>query len=283
MTEAALLLLKASVVTLIFAIGLGSTPADLTYLWRRPAQLARSLLAMYVLVPLAAVLVAKTVPMPEVVKVAILVLAISAGAPLLPKKLMKLGREGYVFSLVVTSSLLAVAAVPAWVAVLGPLFDRETALEPRAVALVIAKAFLVPLLAGMLLRWPISRVADPASEWLMRLGGLVLLASGLALLVAEGERLLAVGWLPLLALGGMTLVALGIGHLLGGPDPDDRTALAVSCATRHVGIAMLAASTVPGPRTGALVLAYVVASAVVSMLYLTWRRKTRPRAAMEEA
>lgn len=75
-----------------------------------------------------------------------------------------------------------------------------------------------------------------------------------------------------------TLVALAIGHALGGRDPDDRTALAVSCASRHVGIAMLAASTVPGPRVAVLVLAYVLAAAVVSIPYLRWRKRTRPAA-----
>ena len=36
---------------------------------------------------------------------------------------------------------------------------------------------------------------------------------------------------------------------------------------------MLAASTVPGPRTIALVIAYVLASAAVSIPYLKWRAR----------
>jgi BASS family bile acid:Na+ symporter len=232
---------------------------------------------MYVVVPVAAVVLAKTLPLPVAVKTAILVLAISAGAPLLPRKLMKLGREGYVFSLVVTSSLLAVVAVPAWLQVLGTLFGREADLDPGAVALVIAKSFLAPLVLGMLLRWPLSSVAERLSQWLLGAAGAALTAAGLALLLLHGGALVAVGLVPLLALAATTLVALAIGHALGGPDPDDRTALAVSCATRHVGIAMLAASTVPGPRIAVLVLAYVLASAVVSIPYLRWRKSAQAR------
>jgi BASS family bile acid:Na+ symporter len=271
MTANLLLVLKLSIVTLIFAVGLGSTPADLIYLWRRPKELLRSLFAMYVAVPLAALLVAKTLPLGVAVKTAILVLAISAGAPLLPKKLMKIGREGYVFSLVVTSSLLAVVVVPAWLAFLGPLFGREASVDPGAVALIIAKAFLVPLVVGMLLRWPLAKVAERLSDRILRVAGAALLVAGLALLVLHWRLLVEVGWIPLLALAGMTAVALAIGHVLGGPDPSDRTALAISCASRHVGIAMLAASTVPGPKTVALVLAYSLASAAVSIPYLKWR------------
>lgn len=276
MTETLLVVLKLSVVALILAIGLGSTPADLGYLWRRPAQLLRSLLAMYVAVPVAALVLVKTLPLPVGVKTAALVLAISAGAPLLPRKLMKLGREGYVFSLVVTSSLLAAVAVPAWLAVLGPLFGREASVDPRAVALLTAKAFLVPLVLGMLLRRPLSSFADRLSEWILGAGGAVLVLCGVALLVLQRQLLVEVGWIPLLAIAGMTALALAIGHALGGPDPDDRTALAVSCATRHVGIAMLVASTVPGPRTAAFVAAFVLASAVVSIPYLKWRGRARP-------
>ena len=138
---------------------------------------------------------------------------------------MKLGNNAYVFSLLVTSSLLAVVVVPLWVAALGPLFGRESAVEPAAVALLLGKA---PLL-------------------------------------------LEIGWRPPAALAILTAAALAVGHVLGGPAREDRTALAVCCATRHVGIAMLAASVAPNPRTVAFVLAYVLASAAVSAAYLAWR------------
>jgi len=277
MTAAILLVLKLSIVALIFGIGLGSTPADFGYLWRRPALLFRSLLAMYVAVPLAALAAVKWLVLPIPVKTAILVLAISAGAPLLPKKLIRLGRESYVFSLVVTSSLLAVVTVPAWLLVLAPLFGRESAVEPGAVGLVIAKAFLAPLVLGMLLRWPLSRVAERLSDLILKAGGILLLVAGLSLLATHVRLLAEIGWLPLVSLAGLTAVALAIGHALGGPNPDDRTALAVVCGTRHVGIAMLAASAVPGPRTIALVLAYLVASAAVSIPYVRWRRRGADR------
>ena len=271
MTANLLLVLKLSVASLIVAIGLGSATADFGYLWRRPALLLRSLFAMYVAVPLAAFAAVKLVELPLQVKAAILVLAISAGAPLLPKKLMKLGREGYVFSLVVTSSILAIVVVPAWLTVLGPLFGRESTVDPRAVAFLIAKAFLGPLVVGMVVRRLFGPGAERASDWILKVAGATLLLAGLVLLVGARHLLLEVGWVPLVALAGMTAVALAIGHALGGPDPDDRTALAISCATRHVGIAMLAASTVPGPRTIAFVLAYLLASAAVSIPYLRWR------------
>jgi BASS family bile acid:Na+ symporter len=279
LTEILLLVIKLSVVALVFAIGLGSTPADLAYLWRRPGLLARSLLALYVAVPVAILLLVMLLPMAPAVRTAAVVLAISAGAPLLPKKLMKLGREGYVFSLVVTSSLLAIVAVPLWVDALGAVLGRDADVDSGTLARLLAKAFLGPLLLGMLARWPLAALAEKLSATLMTLAGAVLSVAGLVLLVGSARLLAQVGWPSLLTLGLVTAVALAVGHLLGGPDPDDRSALAVACASRHVGIAMLAAAAVPGPRTAALVVAYALSVAVVSAAYLRWRSAGKAPAA----
>ncbi|MFO1069957.1 MAG: hypothetical protein U1E14_15675, partial [Geminicoccaceae bacterium] len=88
MTAFLLVVVKLCVSGLVFAVGLGATPADLASLTRRPGLLLRSLLAMYVAVPLLALAAAWMLPLPPGVKVALLVLAISAGAPLLPRKLI---------------------------------------------------------------------------------------------------------------------------------------------------------------------------------------------------
>jgi len=271
MTATLLLVLKACVVTLLGAIGLGSTLADLTYLFRRPALLLRSLFAMYVAMPLAALAIVRSVPLPPGVRTAILVLSISAGAPMLPRKLMKLGREGYVFSLVVLSSLLAVVAVPAWLAVLGPYFTREPQAGPGAVGLLVAKAALGPLLAGMLLRPLRGERAGRISEGVLKLVGVILMVTVAGLLVLHGHLLFEADRVALPALAGVTVIGLAIGHALGGPDREDRTALAVTCATRHVGLAMLAASAVPNPRVIALVLAYLLCATLVTLPYLKWR------------
>ena len=266
--------LKLCVSALIFAIGLGSTLGDLTYLWRRPGLLLRSLLAMYVLVPLAAFLLAQVLPLAPAVKAGMLVLAVSAGAPLLPRKMSKFGGGSYAFSLVVISSVLAVFLVPAWVALLAPHFAVEAEVSPWAVAAVIGKAFLLPLLIGMVLRMIVGQAGERYSDRLMVLAGGVMTLVAIALLVAHWEMLFKIvqrpGMLALLALMGGALV---IGHWLGGPTADDRTALAVACATRHVGVAVLVASAFPGARTVAMIAAYALASALVSIPYLRWRRK----------
>jgi len=275
MAEILMLVIKLSVGALVFGIGLGSTAGDLTYLWRRPGQLVRALLAMYVVVPLAVSLLAKALHLPAPERTAIFALAIAAGAPLLPRKLVKLGREGYVFSLVVTSSLLAIVTVPAWMELLGSLLGRESGPDARVVTRLIAKAFLAPLALGMLLHWFRPQIAEKTSEWILGMATAVLAIAGVALIVLGSRRMLELGWASLLALAAMALVALAIGHWMGGPDPIDRKALAVSCATRHVGIAMLVASSVQGPQIATLVFAYMVAAALATTAYLKWGSRSK--------
>lgn len=272
MTATLLLLIKLSVVALIFAIGLSSTPADLAYLWRRPWQLLRSLAAMYIVVPLVAFLVVRAVDLPQGVEVALLVLAVSAGAPLLPRKLMKIGHESYMLSLVVTSSVVAVVAVPLWLEVLRPLYGLTTELHAADVAIAIAKTFVGPIALGMAIRWRVPDMSQALADRILAVAGLALIGCVLLLLALHGALLLQVGWPSLLTLVGMTLAALVVGHVFGGPGAGDRTGLAMACATRHVGIAMVVAASVPGPRTAVLVAAYLLAAALVSVPYLRWRR-----------
>ena len=277
MTAVLLTVLKALVAVLVAAVGLGSTTADLTSLWRRPGLLLKSLLAMYLVVPLFALALVALLHLSQWAEVALLVLAMSAGAPLVPRKLRWLSNDAYVFSLVVTSSLLAIVTVPAWATVLASVYGFASDLGPGQLAPVVARSFLVPLALGMLLRLPLRRVADQLSELLLTFGGAVLALCGLVLLVTNAGLLEEAGRGFLASLAIMTCGSLAIGHMTGGPDPESRTALAVCCATRHVGIAVLVAASVPGPRTTVLVAAYIVTSIAVSIPYLAWRRRKAAR------
>lgn len=272
MTTTLLLLLKISVGIIILAIGMDSTLREIAYLWRRPGLLFRSVLAMYVLVPLAALALVKILTLPPGVEIGLLVLAVSAGAPLLPRKLLNIGDGAYIFSLVVTSTLLAIMLVPVWLAVLGPQFGNPPNLESSRVAWVLAKSFLLPLALGMLVRWLFPAVAERIGDRLMAVAGLLLTVCALLLLILHWDVLLEASVSGVLTLAGLIVIALVIGHLLGGPAEEDRTALAIACSTRHLGIAVLVAASLPGPRTAVIIAAYILTSAVISIPYLRWRR-----------
>ena len=70
---------------MLIAIGMTSRIRELRSLLGRPGLLLRSVFAMYVLVPLLAVAFVWFIELPSGIEVALLVVAIAAGAPLLPR------------------------------------------------------------------------------------------------------------------------------------------------------------------------------------------------------
>jgi BASS family bile acid:Na+ symporter len=272
-TETVMILLKISIAVLIAGVGAGTSPSELTYLWRRPGLLFRSLAAMYLLVPAVAFGLVLIMPIERGVKAAMLVIAVSAGAPLLSRRLKKLNSQEYIFSLLITSSLVAIVVVPVWAASLAAYFDVTVDLSTSTVVLDIAKTILLPIMIGMAARAMFPASSARLSDRVLMIAGIVLVASAIALLVIHREHLAGLTWPGMLTLVMLILFALLIGQLLGGPNPDDRTALAIACATRHVGVALIVATEFVGVQTVVLVIAYFVTALIVSSIYLTWRRR----------
>lgn len=79
------LVLQGSLLLLVFALGLTATLADATYLFRRPGQLLRSVAAINVAVPLVAALLVAMLPLAPVVKLAIVLMAVSPLPPVIPE------------------------------------------------------------------------------------------------------------------------------------------------------------------------------------------------------
>jgi bile acid:Na+ symporter, BASS family len=263
---------------MIFALGLRTTASDVAYLWRRPGLLLRSVLAMYVVVPLAAVLMVKGLDLPHPTRVTLIVLAICAGAPLVPRKLAGPGgTPAYVLSLAVTSSVLAIATVPLSVALLDWLFDARVDIHPLTVARVIGISFLLPFLTGVAVQaWSPSsaqRLVTPTTN----IAAAVFLVSACVMLGITSLLIIENGVRSFLALMALTVVALTAGHLLGGPKPEDRVALAVLCATRHIGLVIVVGFARPSREAVAVLSAYIVAALLVSTPYMVWQRR-RPGA-----
>ncbi len=275
-----LILLKASIAVLIFAIGMTATTEDIVYLWRRPAQLLKSIIAMYVVMPAVAVLMARTFDLPPRTGLALVVLAICAGAPLLPKKLIKFGGDpSYIFSLIVTTSLLAIVTVPTSLYLLAEVITFDTtAVTPLQVAGLILKTFLLPLGVGMLFRLAAPALSERIGDPLLKIASAVMALCSLAALAIGFRLVFKVGLPSLIAFAVFTLSAIVVGHLLGGPNPSDRISLAIACASRHIGLALLIAANARGQHALALVVAYLLASAVVSIPYVRWIMKHRPPA-----
>lgn len=271
------LALKTSITLMVFAIGLTARPRDLIYLFKRPGRLALSLTAMFLVMLIVAVAICRFLDLPRPVEIVVVALALSPIPPLLPKKQAKAGGDAsYAVGLLVAASLFAVLWIPLALSALAGLYHLPLHSSTGHLANIVFQRILLPLTAGAV----IARFAPTFAGWIQpafaRTGSLLLLAAVLPILFKTWHpALLQVGGGTLLALAAFVLVGLVSGHLLGGPDPDDRTVLAFASAARHPGITMsLAAINFPQEKSiVAVVLLYLIVSAVLTIPYIAWRKR----------
>jgi len=271
------LLLKASLALLVFSLGLSATLQDTTHLFRRPGQLARALVAMFVVMPITALILARTLDPPAAVKIALVALALSPLPPTFSRKALKQGgRLSYVAGLLVAATLLAVPLIPLSLELIERNRDLPLQMRPAAVLALVFWSLLLPLLAGMVARKASPALAERVSGPINTIAFAVLVLGVIPILVRVWPAVVSlVGNGTLLAMVVLVLVGLAVGHLLGGPDPEDRTVLALSTAARHPAIAIaIAQANFPDQKLApAAVLLYVLVSVIVGMPYLKWAKR----------
>src|SRR4029453_18942260 len=92
--------------------------------------------------------------------------------------------------------------------------------------------------------------------------------SRMALIIRDGT-------LPAIAI--ISMCGLAVGHLLGGPDEDDRTVLAFATISRHPGVAMAIGSLTGAPLAPIGVLLAVVVNQAAVVPYQWWQKRLRRR------
>jgi predicted Na+-dependent transporter len=278
----AILLLQVSIFLIVFSLGLEETWQSATSLLRRPVMLARSVLSVNVVMPVFAAIFAFWFHLNPAVKIALIFLAVSPMPPILPQRQLKAGgKVDYVHGLLTALSLLSIVIVPLAVEILGKVFGRDVHIGPLAVAKVVFKTILLPTGLGMMVHYWAPGFAQKVSVLLGRFGnGLLLVAIIPLLIFAWRPALVLIGHGDVLAMIAFTVVGVAVGHWLGGPDPAERTTLALATASHHPGLAIaIAVTNFPAQRilVAAAVLLYLLVNAVVLIPYIAWCKRRMKR------
>ena len=277
MQHAVILALQASIVLIVFGFGLQTTLHDLQYLLRRPGLLARSLLAMFVIMPIVALILVRAFELRPSFEIALAALAISPVPPLLPRKEGKAGgHAAYGLALMAVVSILAIVTVPLSLEVMGRYFDRQLRMPPAAIAKVVVMMTLLPLLTGTIVRALAPAVADRLEKPVRLVSTVVLVAGASVLLIAAVPVVLKVTDVGiLLTMVVFICVGLAAGHWLGGPNAEDATVLALSTPSRHPALALaIAKINYPNePYLGATILLYLLVLTVLTVPYVFWQRR----------
>jgi BASS family bile acid:Na+ symporter len=270
------LVLTGGIALTVFAIGLRSRPRDTLLLVRHPMLGLRAMTSMFVLTPIFVIAVTMAVALGRPDRAALIALAVSPMPPILPRREATVGGEGdYAVGLQVMASVVSIIVAPIIVWLAGRLFGVAAYFDTLAMLKVLAITIGAPLAAGI----AIARFWPRAAKLSKRLGtlALVLLAVGAAFaLYAEGPKVAArIGNGLLWVTAAIVLFGLLVGHILGGPDPGNRGALALATSARHPGLAIaLAAGAFPADKDAivATVLLFLLTNVMLTLPYMLWRR-----------
>jgi BASS family bile acid:Na+ symporter len=272
------LALRGSLFLLVLAVGLDASAREALYVLRRPGVLLRSMAALAVVVPAFAALVVAALPLERVVKIGIMLMAVSPLPPFMPMKDISAGgRRRYVYGLLVAVSILAVVLVPATVAILARVFGQAASIGPEPVLHLVLLSIIIPFAAGMLIHHFAPGHSQRVAPLVSKIAAILLLLCMLPILFELMPAVLhligngTVATIVLVAAG-----ALLAGHLLGGPEPQDRAALAIACTTRHPGVALLVAHlNFPEPEIKAVILLFLIVGVLVALPYQVWFKRHR--------
>ena len=260
------ILVPIALITMMVALGLDVEFHKVIAVARDWRLLARATLANYVLVPAATVGLLLMFHADPMVSLGFLILATCPGAPFGPV-FTAIGRGNVAVSVGLMILLAGSSAIlaPLLLYVLIPMVAGNVDVEIDAGKMVatLLVTQLVPLCAGLGARQWFPAAAAKMRKPANRASALLNLASIILILIAHHPTLRLIrprgffGMLSLLA------ASLAIGWLLGGKNPQDRTALSLTTSLRNVGVGLVIAN---GAFVGTAVVTAVVAYALVELV-----------------
>ena len=264
-----------TVFSVMTSIGTTVTPTDCLQHLRSPSLLIRGLISVLVIVP--AIGIATTfafdLSLPE--QVGVVLIAIAPGAPLaLRRALASGGHAGFAPALQIALAILAVPALPLWVAVGNWILGTHGIIDAVAVGRQVALAQLLPLALGAVVK-RIAPLRGPRIGIVLgRAGAILLLAALISILINVRYSILLTHFWPIASAVIITIAALVVGHVMGGASPEIRHAMAIAGAMRNVGLALLVATTNKTPPVvEVVIISYAITAIIIVSAYILWWTK----------
>jgi BASS family bile acid:Na+ symporter len=250
------------VVSSMLAVGLSLTVGQIVAPLRNGNLVFLALLANFVLMPVAALVIARLLRLDQPLGIALLLLGAAAGAPFLPKLAgIAKGNLAFAVGLMVLLMVLTVAYLP----LVLPLLLEGVSVDPMKIARSLALLMLLPLGAGLAVNARFASIAEKIRTPLNRLSNLSLTLLIVLLLVTNIQNVISLfGTRGILASVLFLFAGAGIGWLLGGPGLGTKGVLALATAQRNIAAALVVAGKDFDPK----VLVMIVVVAVVGLLIL---------------
>lgn len=273
-------LVTITIFMLMLAIGVNLSIEEVLSLWRRPVLLLRALLAVVVLVPLVVIILLRLFDLSSGVATGLALLAASPGAPLTTKRSqMAGGNFPHSVNLQLTLASLAVIITPFTLAIFYGLFDLET--ERVMVSQVfrqVARVQFLPVILGLLIQKFSPKTTSIIGKPLILIANTLFLLLLIILIIPGFRLILQIGILPLVVIVMMVVISLAIGHIFGGSEVDKRSALAIACIARNIGLAIyIAYLSNSQQQVVPTLISYAILGALIAIPYSNWSKRQLAR------
>jgi BASS family bile acid:Na+ symporter len=265
-----------SVAFIVFSQGLSIAPSLVAaYFRERPGLMLRSLIGTLVLVPAAALALILVLKPSPGVAIGLGIMVACPPAPLMFQTASKKGASAaFMASLHLSLAALAFLTVPAVLYVISKPLGFHADVDLAPILWVLARTILIPIGLGLIVRGFFPSFADRFGPVLGKAAGIGLLVVVLFVLASSYSTLLNMDLWSYLVIAACSVAALAIGHLLGPPDPHEKTALAVECGVRHPMVAITIAVANFSPQKALPVLIpCILAFMAIATVYLSLRAR----------
>jgi BASS family bile acid:Na+ symporter len=252
----------AFVVTSMLSMGLSLTIPQIVEPLKSVRLVIMALIANFVVVPVAAVLVSRVIPIAQDHQIGLVLLASSAGAPFLPK-LAQIAKANVPFA--VGLMTLLVVATFVFLPLALPRLLPGVQVDAMSIAVTLTVQILVPLAIGLFVKARYDETAvwlQPHMSQISNISLALLLALMLGLNIGKVLSLFGSG--AILAVLLMLTVGVVGGYLLGGPGTDTKRVLALGTGQRSMAAAFTIANGNFADRPDVLVL--LAAAGLVAMI-----------------
>ena len=205
------------VVTSMLGMGASLTMGMILQPLKNAKLVILALVANFVLAPALAYVITLVFPMPEDLKIGLIVLGCAAGAPFLPKLAQSAkGSLGFSVGMMVLLMVVTIIYMP----IVMPLLLQGVSVNPWDIAKSLIMLMLVPLAIGLLIR---AHSVEDGDHWkdlmgkISTVGLLIMMVTALALNISSIIDF--IGSWGLLAMVLFLVGSLLIGMLLGGREP----------------------------------------------------------------
>lgn len=225
------------VLTSMLSMGLSLSIKDIIAPLKNLKLVILALVANFILVPILAYLIQLIVPLSEGLTIGLILVALAAGAPFLPK-LAQTAKGDLALSVGLMVMLMVVTIL--FMPIVLPLVLEGVTVNPWDIARPLIFLMLIPLAVGLLVKWRYENIASTLQPYMAQSSSfamILLLFSGLAANFKDLVAIIGSGGIiaALLFLG----TAFAAGFFAGGKNPKTRSVLALGTAQRNLSAALV--------------------------------------------